>query len=159
LRLLGLRSTENLIGMPTLRDHDATMDAQAGQAGAWWDRGQDIPTVRAKKSVRVATIPVDWLPVGHLVYLMLALVGGLDLSATWAYYERELRGRPPHDPRMTTTLLLYGYCAGITSSQPIERPPHEDVANRVDDHRGPERRVVQGPLGPIAQNPCRLGSL
>jgi transposase len=74
---------------------------------------------------------MDWLPEGHLAYFMLDVVGELDLSAIFAYYERQLRGRPPHDPRMMTALLLYGYCMGITSSRQIERRTHEDVAYRV----------------------------
>jgi transposase len=84
-----------------------------------------------KKAFALPPSPMDWLPEGHLAYFMLDLVGELDLGAIYAYYERELRGRPPHDPRMMTALLLYGYCMGITSSRQIERRTHEDVAYRV----------------------------
>jgi len=55
----------------------------------------------------------------------------MELSAIRAPYERELRGKPPHDPQMMTTLLLYGYCVGVPSSRKIERKTHEDVGFRI----------------------------
>ena len=62
-----------------------------------------------KKLFALPPSPMDWLPEGHLAYFMLELVGELDLSTIFAYYERELRGRPPHDPRMMAKVLVYGY--------------------------------------------------
>ena len=44
-----------------------------------------------KKPFALPPSPMDWLPEGHLAYFMLELVGELDLSAIYAYYERELR--------------------------------------------------------------------
>ena len=64
-------------------------------------------------------------------------MGQLDLSAVMAPYQRELRGMPPHDPRMMVALLLYGYCVGVASSRKLERKTYEDVAFRVvtaDNH-------------------------
>jgi transposase len=75
--------------------------------------------------------PMDWLPEDHLARLILELVEDLDLSAILTTYERELRGFPPHNPRMMTALLLYAYCVGVPSSRKIERRTHEDVAFRV----------------------------
>ncbi len=75
--------------------------------------------------------PSDWLPEDHLAYFLLDVVGELDLSAITAHYERELRGYPPHHPRMMVALLLYAYCVGVPSSRQIEKKTHEDVAFRV----------------------------
>src|SRR4051812_10020743 len=41
------------------------------------------------------------------------------------------RCRPPYDPAMMVTLLLYAYARGIRSSRVIERACEEDVAFRV----------------------------
>lgn len=75
--------------------------------------------------------PREWLPEGHLAYFIMDVVGQLDLSAIHAHYERELRGYPPHHPRMMVGLLLYAYCVGVASSRKIERRTYEDVAFRV----------------------------
>lgn len=75
--------------------------------------------------------PLEWLPEGHLAYFLLDVVGELDLSGIYAPYEREVRGYPPHHPRMMVALLLYGYSIGVCSSRQIERRTHEDVAFRV----------------------------
>ena len=75
--------------------------------------------------------PLEWLPEGHLAQFILDTVGELDLSAILAYYERELRGKPPYHPRMLVALLVYGYCVGVASSRKIEKKTHEDVAFRV----------------------------
>ena len=48
-----------------------------------------------------------------------------------SFYERELRGFPPHRQRMLLGLLVYGYCTGVRSSRQIERKTHEDVAFRI----------------------------
>lgn len=73
----------------------------------------------------------EWLPEDHLALFLVDVVKQLDLSAITAHYERELRGFPPHHPRMMVTLLLYAYCVGVPSSRKIERRTHEDVAFRV----------------------------
>lgn len=62
---------------------------------------------------------------------MLDVVAELDLSRIYGHYEKELRGFPPHDPRMMVALLLYAYCVGVPSSRRIEQRTHEDVAFRV----------------------------
>ncbi len=75
--------------------------------------------------------PLDWLPEDHLAYFLLDTVAQLDLSAITAYYEREHRGYPPHDPWMMVALLLYAYCVGVPSSRKIEQRTHEDIAFRI----------------------------
>jgi transposase len=75
--------------------------------------------------------PREWLPTDHVAYFILDTVAELDLSALMARYERELRGYPPHHPRMMVALLLYAYCVGVASSRKIERKTHEDIAFRV----------------------------
>ena len=75
--------------------------------------------------------PLDWLPESHLSRFILDVVAQLDLSAILATYERDLRGFPPHNPRMMVALLLYAYCVGVPSSRKIERRTYEDVAFRV----------------------------
>ena len=73
----------------------------------------------------------EWLPEDHLALFLMDVCQQLDLSRITAYYERELRGSPPHHPRMMVTLLVYAYCVGVPSSRKIERRTHEDIAFRV----------------------------
>src|SRR4051794_40701578 len=75
--------------------------------------------------------PREWLPEGHMAYFILDTVKELDLKPLLSGYERELRGYPPHHPRMLVGLLLYAYCVGVASSRRIERKTYEDVAFRV----------------------------
>lgn len=84
-----------------------------------------------RQSFLLPPSPLDWLPAEHLAYFILETVAQLDLSAIRAYYERERRGFPPHDPRMMTALLLYAYCVGVPSSRKIEQRTHEDIAFRI----------------------------
>lgn len=74
---------------------------------------------------------LDWVPEGHLSRFVLDVVEELDLSAIYETYEGDLRGYPPHDPRMMVGLLIYGYCVGVMSSRKIERACIEDVAFRL----------------------------
>ena len=76
--------------------------------------------------------PTDWLPQGHLAYFILEVVEKLSLEAMdRSYQEKDHRGTHPFHPRMMTSLLLYGYCTGVTSSRKIETATHDDVAMRV----------------------------
>jgi transposase len=75
--------------------------------------------------------PRDWLPAGPLAYFILDTVAELNLRPLLARYERELRGYPPHHPRMMVGLLLYAYCVGVASSRRIEKKTYEDIAFRV----------------------------
>jgi transposase len=89
------------------------------------------------------------MPEGHLVWALLDAVGELDLSAVYADYRDDGRGRPAYEPSMMVGLLLYAYARGNRSSRGIERACVEDVAYRV----------VTGNLAPdhstIAEFRCR----
>jgi transposase len=91
----------------------------------------------------------DWAPEGQLVWTVLDAVGELDLSAIYADYRDDGRGRPAYEPSMMVALLLYAYTRGNRSSRGIERACIEDVAYRV----------VAGNLAPdhstIAEFRCR----
>src|SRR5687768_2647264 len=91
----------------------------------------------------------DWVPDGHLVWTVLDAVAELDLSAIYADYRDDGRGRPAYEPSMVVALLLYAYARGNRSSRGIERACIEDVACRV----------VAGNLAPdhstIAEFRCR----
>ena len=76
--------------------------------------------------------PTEWLPEDHLAYFVMDLVEDLDLGEV----EREIqakdaRGERPFSPRLMTSLLLYGYAVGVTSSRKIEKATFEDVGFRV----------------------------
>ena len=74
----------------------------------------------------------DWLPEGHLVYFILDVVDGLDLSKIdKIYQDKDRRGERPWNPRMMVALLFYGYCLGVRSSRRLEKATYEDVAFRV----------------------------
>src|ERR671925_345692 len=86
------------------------------------DRDQDLllpPSLR------------EWLPEGHLAWLVIDAVAAFDLSAFYAAYRADGHGRPAHDPVMMVALLLYGYAIGERSSRRLERRCVEDVATRV----------------------------
>jgi transposase len=91
----------------------------------------------------------DWVPEGHLVWTVLDAVAELDLSAIYADYRDDGRGRPAYEPSMMVALLLYAYARGNRSSRGIERACIEDIAYRV----------VAGNLAPdhstIAEFRCR----
>ena len=91
----------------------------------------------------------DWVPDGHFVWTVLDAVAELDLSAIYADYRDDGRGRPAYEPSMMVALLLYAYARGNRSSRVIERACVEDVAYRV----------VTGNLAPdhstIAEFRCR----
>ena len=91
----------------------------------------------------------DWVPEGHLVWTVLDAVGELDLSAIYADYRDDGRGRPAYEPSMMVALLLYAYARGNRSSRGIERACIEDIAYRI----------VAGNLAPdhstIAEFRCR----
>jgi len=82
----------------------------------------------------------EWLPEGHLAWLILDAVAEMDLSAFYAAYRRDGWGRAAYDAAMMVALLLYSYARGERSSRGIERRCGEDVAyrvisaNRVPDH-------------------------
>src|SRR6266542_2834841 len=75
--------------------------------------------------------PADSLPADHLVWDMLGLVDELDLSAFEAAYRADGRGRPPYDPKMMLTLILYCQAKGVVTSQPIAAACVNDLGAMV----------------------------
>ncbi|GAX57923.1 transposase [Streptomyces olivochromogenes] len=79
-------------------------------------------------------LPVDmrqWLPDDHVVWVLLEVVGHLDISGLEARYSLGGAGRRAYDPRMLLALLIYAYADGVRSSRQIERLCRTDVAMRV----------------------------
>jgi transposase len=70
----------------------------------------------------------EWLPEGHLAWLVIDALEALDLSAFSADYRAEGWGRAAHEPAMTVALLLSAYAVGERSSRAIERRCAEDIA-------------------------------
>jgi transposase len=73
----------------------------------------------------------EWLPGEHLVWMVIEVVGSLDLRG----FRRRARlggaGRAPIDPGMLLALLIYAYAHGVRSSRQVERLCETDVAFRV----------------------------
>lgn len=73
----------------------------------------------------------EWLPEGHLAWLVIDAVDQLDLEPFEAGYRLGGAGRQAYDPAMLLALLLYGYAIGEGSSRRLERACETDVAFRV----------------------------
>jgi len=73
----------------------------------------------------------EWLGDDHLAWLVLDVVGEIDLGEFYGVYRADGHGRAAHDPAMMVALLLYSYALGQRSSRAIERRCHEDVPTRV----------------------------
>ncbi len=73
----------------------------------------------------------DWLPEGHLAWVLIDAVEALDLTALISTYRLGGRGRRAYDPTMMLTLLIYAYCCGQSSSRQIERLCEHDTAFMV----------------------------
>jgi transposase len=73
----------------------------------------------------------QWLPDDHLVWLVIDVLAGCDLSGIERSFRRGGRGRQAYDPMMLATLLVYAYCEGVRSSRAIERACVTNVAFRV----------------------------
>lgn len=78
--------------------------------------------------VQQGVAPADVLPENDLVFFVLETVPRLDLSAIYAYYERETRGAPPFDVGMMATRLFYSYAAGVFSSRKIAAACERNLA-------------------------------
>ena len=63
----------------------------------------------------------EWLPPGHLVWLVIDTVAALDLSVFRRRAKLGGAGRAPLDPAMLLALLIYAYAFGERSSRRIER--------------------------------------
>jgi transposase len=79
----------------------------------------------------------QWLPEDDLVYFIMDVVRGLNLSSIYQEYDGAKGGQPPYDPRMMVSLLIYAYCVGVASSRRIETATYHSVPFRVlcaDEH-------------------------
>src|SRR5919198_1441645 len=106
----------------------------------------------------------DWVPEGHLVWTVLDAVAELDLTAFYADYRDDGRGRPAYEPSMMVALLLYAYARANRSSRGIERACIEDVAYRVvTGNLAPDHSTIaefrcrhEQPLGEVFSGVLRL---
>ena len=73
----------------------------------------------------------QWLPAGHVVWLVIEAVARLDTSAFHRGRKTGGAGAAGYDPDMLVTVLIWAYANGITSSRRIERLCQQDVAFRV----------------------------
>lgn len=73
----------------------------------------------------------DWLPPGHLAWLIVDVVAELDLSGFYRSLRIDGRGGASYDPEVMLGVLLYAYCVGERSSRRIEQRLCDDVAFRV----------------------------
>src|SRR5260370_30138751 len=74
----------------------------------------------------------DWLPGGHPVWLVIAVVDRhLDTSAVHATRRAGGAGAAGYDPDMLTALLVWAYANRVTSSRRIEGLCRTDIAFKV----------------------------
>lgn len=73
----------------------------------------------------------EWLPAGHVVWLVIEAVRRLDTGVFHARRKTGGAGAAGYDPDMLLTVLVWAYANGITSSRRIERLCQQDVAFRV----------------------------
>ena len=89
---------------------------------------------RAYEPNQLLLLPPDmrqWLPEDDLVYFIMDVVRGLNLSSIYQEYDGAKGGQPPYDPRMMVSLLIYAYCVGVASSRRIETATYHSVPFRV----------------------------
>jgi transposase len=78
-------------------------------------------------------LPVDmqeWLPQDDIAHHVLDVVEQMDLSAFYADYHADGRGRAAFDPAVMVALLVYAHACGVRSSRAIERACGRDVGFR-----------------------------
>ena len=73
----------------------------------------------------------EWLDKDDLVYFIMDVLEGLDLSHIYRQYDGAKGGQPPYEPQMMTALLFYAYCMGMPSSRRIEKATYHSVPFRV----------------------------
>ena len=84
-----------------------------------------------EQPLQLPTSQKEWLPDDYLAYFVSDVVDRLDLFANLARCAKGRRGGPPHHPRLTVKVLLYGCHMGITSARRLARHLHEDIGLRV----------------------------
>jgi len=75
----------------------------------------------------------DRLGDGHVVWTIIDVVDGLDLSDVYDLYRPDTGGggRPALDPKMLLVLLIFGYSEGKRSSRQLEEACWRDMAYRA----------------------------
>lgn len=95
---------------------------------------------------QTALLPVtagQLLPPDHLAFRFQALVAELDLGRFEAAYRADGRGRPPFDPAMMLTLVLYCRAKRLISSRAVAAACHDDLGARViTGNRYPDRSTI-----------------
>ena len=102
-------------------------------------QGMDIQSMRRKfrsyrpnEATMVLQVPKTILPSDHKAFFTIDLVKCLDLSEIFsAYNTGSGRGRPPYDPVMMVTLLVYSYLSGCESSRKIEEATFDVLPCRM----------------------------
>lgn len=90
-----------------------------GGIGIMDDRLKQFRAWDVMEGRREIFCPEQSLPQDDLVFFLLDLIPQLDLSAIYGFYSKDLRGQPPFDVEMMTTLLVYSYSVGVFSSRKI----------------------------------------
>lgn len=88
---------------------------------------------RPDEAVMVLQVPKSILPSDHKAFFAIELVSKrLDLSEILSTYNRgDGRGRPPYDPVMMVTLLVYSYLTECESSRKIEEATFDVLPCRM----------------------------
>ena len=72
---------------------------------SYYRHGEDVPSYLPEQDFLLPPSPREWLPEGHLAYLVSDLVDQLDLSAITTPGQDEERGYPLYHPVMLTKVL------------------------------------------------------
>ena len=72
----------------------------------------------------------EWLSKDHLARFISDVVDEIDISPILDYYEVELKGGPPYDPRMMVKVRMYSDAIGIPSSRKIADGMYDDMGLR-----------------------------
>ncbi len=88
---------------------------------------------RPDEAVMVLSVPKSILPSDHKAFFAIELVNKhLDLADIFSPYNTgESRGRPPYDPVMMVTLLVYSYMTECESSRKIEEATFDVLPCRM----------------------------
>jgi transposase len=85
----------------------------------------------------------DQLPAGHVVFGLIENMRRVDMSAFGAAYRLDGVGRPPYDPRVIVTVLLYCRMKGITSTRGVAMACRDDLgAMLITGGRHPDRSTL-----------------
>jgi transposase len=73
----------------------------------------------------------EWLPEDDLAWCVIDAEKEMDVSAFYAAYREDGRGRPAYEPSMMVALVLFAFATKQRSSRGIERHCRRDIAYRV----------------------------